>query len=270
VCEKPCASSLADLEEMLETCNRHRVQFMDGVMFMHSARLRRVGELLKERRAIGQLKRITSAFAFKAPEEFFSANIRVQSDLEPHGCLGDLGWYCIRFALWTMHGEVPQHVTGRTLSEFKHPGNGMPVATEFSGELFFEDGVTSSFYCSFVSAIEQWANVSGTAGHLRIADFVLPFSGQQIEFETENCVYDIDGCDFEMKANTRRFTVPEHSHSHPTSQEANLFRNFADQIQSGSLNQSWPEIALKTQQVMQACRDSAVAQGRHLRLAHPA
>ena len=45
VCEKPCAVSVRDLVEMLEACRRHRVQFMDGVMFMHSRRL----ELMRKR-----------------------------------------------------------------------------------------------------------------------------------------------------------------------------------------------------------------------------
>ena len=39
VCEKPCAINAADLREMVDACRQHRVQFMDGVMFMHSRRL---------------------------------------------------------------------------------------------------------------------------------------------------------------------------------------------------------------------------------------
>jgi len=37
-----------------------------------------------------------------------------------------------------------------------------------------------------------------------------------------------------------------------------MFRNFAEQIQSGQLNELWPEMALKTQRVMCACLKSAV------------
>lgn len=36
-----------------------------------------------------------------------------------------------------------------------------------------------------------------------------------------------------------------------------MFRNFADQIQSGKLNELWPEMALKTQGVMCRCLASA-------------
>jgi predicted dehydrogenase len=190
----------------------------------------------------------------------------VQSQLEPHGCLGDLGWYCIRFALWVMNWKLPLSVTGRILSEFRHPGSEFPVPTAFSGELLFEGEVSSGFYCSFISAIEQWAIVSGTAGYLRIADFVLPFSGNQLVFETGKPEYRIQGCDFDMNPNTQRFTVDEYSHSHPTAQETRLFRKFAAQVDSGSLNELWPEMTLKTQRVMQACRESAVVDGRPVHL----
>src|SRR5450755_3981866 len=38
LCEKPCATSLAELEEILAACKAHSVQFLDGVMFMHNPR----------------------------------------------------------------------------------------------------------------------------------------------------------------------------------------------------------------------------------------
>ena len=269
VCEKPCATSVVELVEMLEACRRHQVQFMDGVMFMHSRRLERIREVLDDGQTVGPIRRITSAFTFRAPEEFFASNIRARSDLEPHGCLGDLGWYCIRFALWAMNWKVPQRVTGQILSEFKHTGSQWPVPTEFSAELFFEGGATSSFYCSFLIETEQWVNVSGTRGYLRVPDFVLPFTGRQIAFQTGNPVFDVQGCDFEMQPHCRRWVVKERSHSHPTAQESRLFRHFAEQVQSGTLNALWPEMALKTQQVMQACRESSLRQGRPVEVGQP-
>jgi predicted dehydrogenase len=268
LCEKPCAASLAELTEMLETCRRNRVQFMDGVMFMHSQRLERIREVLDNDRTIGRIRRIASTFSFRASEGFFDSNIRAQSELEPYGCLGDLGWYCIRFALWVMNGKLPEKVTGRILSEFKHCGSGLPVPTEFSGELFFEGGVSSSLYCSFLSETEQWAIVSGERGYLRVPAFALPFSGKQIDFETGNLAFKVRGCDFEMRPLTRHWKVNEYSHSHPTAQESRLFRHFAEQVQSGKLDPFWPEISLRTQMVMQGCRESALAQGCPVPLSH--
>jgi predicted dehydrogenase len=71
-----------------------------------------------------------------------------------------------------------------------------------------------------------------------------------------------EGCDFEMQPHCSRWVVKERSHSHPTAQESQLFRHFAEQVKSGTLNPLWPEMALKTQQVMQACRESSGSQGR--------
>src|SRR5262249_54256326 len=117
VCEKPCASNLADLQEMLGACRKNGVQFMDGVMFMHSRRLKSLRESLDDSQTIGEVRRITSAFTFCAPPEFYTSNIRAQAALEPQGCLGDLGWYCIRFSLWAMRWQMPIEVTGRILAQ---------------------------------------------------------------------------------------------------------------------------------------------------------
>lgn len=262
VCEKPCALSVTDLREMLAVCRRHQVQFIDGVMFMHSARLPRLREVLDDGTSIGDIKRINSTFSFCAPPDFFAGNIRANSALEPFGCLGDLGWYNIRLALWAMNWQLPRRVTGRFLSEVTAPGCATAVPTEFSGELLFENGASSGFYCSFLTANEQRATIVGTQGYLRMADFVVPFTGEEVTFEVNSTSLKILGCDFNMDAQWRRFTVPEHSHSHATSQETNLYRNVTNQIRSGTLNESWTEMALKTQQVMEACFESAQLDGR--------
>ncbi|MGA2657671.1 MAG: Gfo/Idh/MocA family oxidoreductase [Verrucomicrobiota bacterium] len=270
VCEKPCAVAVGDLVEMLEACRRHRVQFMDGVMFMHSRRLELMRTVLNDGQTVGQIRRIDCRFSFNGPEESFDSNIRAHSQLEPHGCLGDLGWYCIRFALWALDWKLPLRASGRVLCESRaHPGQA-PVPTEFSGELFFEGGVSGSFYCSFITQLEQWANISGTQGCLQLPDFVLPFFGCEAAFQTCQPAQHVQGCDFNLEPNARRWAVGEYSNSHPSAQESNLFGHFAQQVQSGSLNRAWPEMALKTQQVMQACRESSLAGGQVVELGRAA
>jgi predicted dehydrogenase len=262
ICEKPCAASVEHLREMLAVCRKNRVQFMDGVMFVHSRRLEAIRRALDDGSSIGQLKRLAFGFSFGAPPEFFTGNIRAESSLEPHGCLGDLGWYCIRFALWTMRGELPRAVAGRLLSQFGRADSPAPVPTEFSAELLFDGGVSVGFYCSFLTELQQWVHVSGTKGSLRIPDFVLPNFGNELAFEVSNPFYRISGCDFNMEPNTRRHAVSEYSNSHPSAQESNLFRNFANQVRTGHYHDDWFDIAMKTQQVMEACLASAHADGR--------
>jgi predicted dehydrogenase len=185
------------------------------------------------------------------------SNIRGNALLEPNGCLGDLGWYCIRFALWVMNWEMPEEVTGRILASSGTCTARDAVPTEFSGELFFKSGVSVSFYCSFVTENQEWAIVSGTRGYVEVPDFVLPFAGNELELNIRKNEFSKNGCDFRMQSHTRRIAIAEDGNSHPTAQESNMFRAFAEQIQSGELNETWPEMALKTQEVMGACLESA-------------
>jgi predicted dehydrogenase len=178
LCEKPCAVNSTDLEEMLAACKKNSVQFLDGVMFMHSRRLARVREALDDGASVGQIRRIASQFSFPGREEFFKTNIRANAALEPAGCLGDLGWYNIRFTLWAMNWQMPREVFGRLLA-----GTDAAVPTDFSAELIFDGGVSASIYCSFINFRQQWIHVSGTKGYLEIADFVNPFYGDELVFE---------------------------------------------------------------------------------------
>jgi predicted dehydrogenase len=266
LCEKPCTTNVEDLREMIDACRRNRVQFLDGVMYMHNSRLPKIREVLENGTSIGDVKRITTSFSFCAPPEFFRDNIRARNEMEPYGCLGDLGWYCIRFALWTMKWQLPRVVTGRVLTEFKAPNSAVPVPTEFSGEILFDGGISSGFYCSFITALEEQAMISGTKGYLRVNDFVAPFHGSEATFEVNNIVHEIRGCDYNMKPHWKRFAVPEHSNSHPTAQETNMIRNFANQVRSEQLNELWPEMSLKTQQVLHACFESARSGGTAITL----
>jgi predicted dehydrogenase len=266
VCEKPCAPTLEDLRVMTDACRHNGVQFMDGVMFVHSTRLDAIRLLLDDAKTVGQLNRIDSAFTFCGDEGFAGANIRMNSVLEPLGCLGDLGWYCIRLALWAMKWQMPVQVSGLLLAEAGRPDSPTPVPTVLSGELVFENGVTSGFYCSFVTGFQQWAHLSGPQGSVNLSDFVLPFSGNTLAIEVQNAVFKANGCDFSMTSNQQQLLVQESSHGQADSQETNLFRNFATQVLSGKLNDAWPEFALKTQAVVNACLESARNGGRAVKL----
>jgi predicted dehydrogenase len=257
ICEKPCAVSAAGVEEMIVACRKNRVQFMDGVMFMHSPRLERVRAVLDDGKSVGPVRRISSGFSFLGTGDFPQSNIRVDGRLEPTGCLGDLGWYSIRFALWTMNWQLPNEVTGRILSQ-SAAGNGRaPAPTEFSGELIFAGGVSAGFYCSFLAPNQQWVSVSGQQGWLRLPDFVHPFNSYEPAFEVNQsvvCAGDAGGAKCPPGADPAVF-------GHPTAQDTRMFRNFADQVFSGQLNDDWPMWALRTQQVLDACFESALKRG---------
>jgi predicted dehydrogenase len=234
---------------------------MDGVMFMHSHRLGAMRAAIDDSRNLGTIQRIQTGFSFCAPASFFEGNIRSSSALEPHGCLGDLGWYCLRFTLWALNWKLPNRVTGRILSQTGRADSPAPVPTEFSGELLYDGGPSAGFYCAFTTELQQWAVVSGTRGYLHLSDFVLPYYGNELHFDLHNARFETEGCEFRMHPGIRTQTLSEPSNSHPEAQESRLFRNFSEQIQSGTLNEDWPMMAHRTQQVLEACLASAYQGG---------
>jgi predicted dehydrogenase len=259
--EKPVGGTAQDVQDILAVCQQSDVQFMDGVMFMHSRRMESIRKAIADPQCIGALKRITSAFSFGAGNDFFAINIRTRGSLEPLGCLGDLGWYNIRFTLWAMNWELPTRVAGHLLSEHGPSDGSASVPTEFAAELFFANGVSASFYCSFLTEIQQWVNLAGTRGSIHVPDFVLPRYGAETIFDVSNPVYNITGCDFNMEEHVRRCAIHEYSNSDKNAQETNMFHRFGELVLSGQRDSTWGEMALKTQQVLDACLRSARSGG---------
>jgi predicted dehydrogenase len=252
LCEKPCGLSLNDVQEIVDTCQQNKVQFMDGVMFMHNPRLQSIRKALDDSQSIGQIKRISSIFSFYASEEYQRTNIRLHSELEPTGCLGDLGWYDIRFSLWAMKWQLPHAVSGRILSQRGSNTSPAPTPTDFSGELLFNDDTSAGFSCSFLTAPQQWSIISGTKGSLHMLDFVHPVNIHEPSFDVNNTEVRVKCCN----------CTAEHSQSRIFAQDTLMIRNFANQIRSGQLNDEWPMMAVTTQRVMDACFESAKNDGR--------
>ena len=57
-------------------------------------------------------------------------------------------------------------------------------------------------------------------GLVHVPDFVLPFFGDETRFEVTSSVFEIAGCDFDMRRRSRQVVVTEYSNRHPTAQEA--------------------------------------------------
>jgi predicted dehydrogenase len=253
--EKPVGSDTADVAEIIAACEKHRVQFMDGVMFMHGRRLKRLREVVD--RDVGEIRHIASQFSFKADDDFQRTNIRAQGALEPLGCLGDLGWYCLRFSLWAMNEAAPVCVTGRIHGETASQHDSPSVPLAFFGSLTFPGGCSASFYCSFTAAHAQWAIVSGGQALLQISDFVLPFSGSQTRFRLTRSEFIVDRCRVDMHEGSHVESIDEPASNAPNSQESALFHDFSQLVISGELDPRWPRISLLTQQVLEACLQSA-------------
>lgn len=247
ICEKPCGVTAADVEEMISACKKHRVQFMDGVMLMHNPRTARLGEILNDGRSIGEIKRITSSFSFRMDESACDRDIRINSTLEPSGCLGDLGWYCIRISLFAMNWTMPREVRGKILSARCAGKNLAAVPMDFSAELVFDGNVSAAFYCSFIADYQNWVHISGTKGSLAVPDFTKPDDDHEPAFELNRREVRVKCCRCRGR----------HSKSLEFAQQTQMIRNFANQVRSRKLNHDWPDWALKTQQVVDACLKAA-------------
>lgn len=259
LCEKPCGPDAAELRAMIAACNAQGVQFMDGVMFMHGKRLPLLRSTIDDGETVGQLRRIATNFSFAAGDDFLKNNIRVSREMEPLGALGDLGWYNIRFSLFVMKYAMPAKVSGRVLTE-----NAAGVPMEFSGELFWDGGVSASFYCSFNTELQQWAHVSGTKGSIALRDFVLPYFGCESEFVADRPVFNVSGTRYHWESHPKRYAVTEYSDGSPDAQETNMIRTFSDLVLSKKVSPFWPDVALKTQTVLDACLTSARKGGEML------
>jgi predicted dehydrogenase len=259
--EKPAALSAEDVEEIIAACQENNVQYMDGVMFMHSARLEHMRQTLDDGQSIGNIKRISSVFSFNADEDFRKNNIRTKQQVEPFGCLGDLGWYNARIILWALNWQNPTQVIGRTLGTFSGTGSTGPVPSQFSAELQFADGCSAGFYCSFEAEHQQWTVISGDRGFLRLDDFVLPFYGPESEYTVFNNDFHVDGCNYDARKFARREAVAEYANGRANSQETNMFRTFSTYVTSGNLEPIWGRRTLQTQKVIDKLMISAANGG---------
>lgn len=258
--EKPLAGDLRDAAAIVDACRRHGVQFMDGVMFMHHPRLARMRAVLDDVASFGPVRRLHSGFSFLGDEAFLAGDIRTQAELEPAGCLGDLGWYCIRFMLWACRWRAPTAVVA-----YAHEVSVSGVPTELSATLFFPDGVVAQFDCGFRTVFRQWARVEGTGASLFVDDFVIANRGRRSAFRVVR--------DTRLTDHDRSVAASDEEHAADTDevQEVEMFRDFAACVAAiragGAPDPFWGRIALLTQAVTDACLASAAAAGSRVEVA---
>jgi predicted dehydrogenase len=149
---------------------------MAGVMFVHHARMASMRASL-DTATFGRPIKIASGFSFRGDEHFLNNDIRVKADGDPLGCIGDLGWYNIRFALWAFGFDLPAKARATCL---KKSAAGIPI--DVNVELTWADGRLCHFDNSFVTAFRQWAEIAGENAVLRLDDFVISRSHESAMF----------------------------------------------------------------------------------------
>lgn len=229
LCEKPLAANAEEVGAMAAACQSHNVQLMDGVMWMHHERTFAMKQVL-DNGTLGRMRRVTAAFTFNwdiVPDE----NIRLKKEFAC-GCLGDLGYYCIRAILWAF-GDLPVQVfaTARYYRD---------VDFNLSGTLWFRDERMASFDCGFDIGNRRWFEIAGTQASLICDDFVVPWSEESSRF----WVHGVQGKAAEHKIE-------------PCIQEVRMIERFSGWVQSGQLNHSLLTDAVNTMRICDTLHKSA-------------
>ncbi|TVU08585.1 hypothetical protein EJB05_41994 [Eragrostis curvula] len=249
--EKPAALCAADLDAVLAACDAAGVQFMDATMLMHHPRTAKMREVVHDKDAFGDVKLINSVFTFRANEDFLQNDIRVKPDLDALGALGDIGWYCIRVILLAVDYELP-----KTVIALRDPvKNRAGVLLACGATMYWADGKTATFNCSFLTNLTMDITLVGTNGTLRVTDFNIPYQERSAEFTVAS------------KSNFAELGIgcgplpSKHVVTNDLPQEALMVQEFARLVQNirdtGSKPEGkWPAITRKTQVVMDAVKAS--------------
>ena len=228
LCEKPTAMSAIEAREMLGACRSNGVQFLDGTMWPHTPRAADMKKVIQEGR-LGKLRRVVSAFSIQmsdTPEQH-----RYVPELGG-GVLYDIGWYCIRAALWAFDA-VPTHVYATATY---HRG----VDNNATALMWFSDNRMASFDCGYDLTRRKWMEVVGESGNLVCDDFLSPWDIEKQRFWT----HDDEGV----------ATVHD---CQSVVQETCMVESLVRLIRSGNLSEFWPQRSLDNQRVVDALMKSA-------------
>ena len=126
VLEKPVALSASEFQEMLNVAYAQRKMILDGTMFPHHPRTSKILKATADQENLGLINRIECSFTFLADDAFEDSNIRARADGDPQGCIGDLGWYCIRLGQ-LVYGKLGLHVKSAQVVDFALSKHGVPL-----------------------------------------------------------------------------------------------------------------------------------------------
>lgn len=253
--ETPLAADLASAEAMVSECLNAGVQLMENTMMMHHERLHFAREVISDVATFGEVKHVVSCFSIPNGNNpaWEEKNIRMSSALEPLGVLGALGWYNVRISLWAFDYEEPEEVSCHYLETTPA---GAPVTIH--GMMRFPGGRFAAFDASFKCALRQKVEVTGEKKAACWDDMVVPQVKHRATFQISDGLVGRDCVEVPRESTTMI--------SRGWVQHATLASTMSDIVSSGSLDTTWPKIALQTQKVMCKLQESGTQSGAWVRL----
>ncbi|KAL7532605.1 hypothetical protein ACHAXR_004728 [Thalassiosira sp. AJA248-18] len=185
--EKPVAPSAADYQEMIQEAKLHNRYLMDGTMFVHHPRTERLLAEISSEDTFGKVACINAAFTILGNDDFMKNNIRMKRDCDFQGCIGDLGWYCIRLAQLVFRRVGFGSIKSAQVSDWKLNEEGVPIDATCLVTFQADDNDdecsntnsnhTLSFHCSYLHPWNQIGEVFGTKQAAKVMGFVNPKEG---------------------------------------------------------------------------------------------
>ena len=235
-CEKPLPN-LPATQRILAACRENNVAFMDGTHFSHHPRTLQIQEQIDT--LVGKRRTLDTIFQFKLGNK---NNIRLSTELEPMGVLGDLGWYNMRAIVDYLDPAIELKSVSAVMR--RDPESQAVIGS--TGLLVFSDGSTSTFSCAFDAGDSRNdARIVGDQGTLEIYKFV--------GHDKDNSASYIHTA----KANKPAKKTVKVEADRPDA--AILFENFAAQVHDPSLRTNWETKAERTQALLDAVWESALA-----------
>ncbi|GJQ10505.1 hypothetical protein GpartN1_g2296.t1 [Galdieria partita] len=244
-------SSAENVLKIAQVCRKNHVAFLDGTQFVHGPRLKEMQRMLQSG-VIGRLRKVNAAFTAWIVDP---ANIRYNPTLEPAGCVGDVGWYVVRFIL-SFVGYDRKVISVYAVGNETDNG----AMDDCCGVVEFEDNITAHFDCGFTSGYRQWGECLGTLGVLRVERFQgapVPSSSEQkdpnLHFQFRQVGQERSGHIERVESETQDIWVS----SVGKPQSVLLIEQFITLIEQDKEREKWITEAWKTQWLVDAIYESA-------------
>jgi xylose dehydrogenase (NAD/NADP) len=156
LCEKPLATTVAEVDEMADAATRNGIVLQEAVMMRFHPQTRQLQERLAAD-IIGDIRLIRGVFTFNLARP---GDIRLDPALGG-GSIWDLGSYPVSF-MRTMLRSEPIKVHGWSVVGKER------VDLSFAGHLRFAGGAVTQFFSSFQTAPHSSVDILGSAGRVSL------------------------------------------------------------------------------------------------------
>lgn len=168
LCEKPLATTLEEVESMIDAADKAGVILAEAFMYRHHPQTLKVKSLVDDG-IIGELQAIRGSFSFYLEHQ---GDFRLNPALGG-GSIWDVGCYPISYARMIV-GMEPEEVFGWQVS------SDLGIDLIFTGQMRFPNRVLAQFDCSFRSPVRTHIEIIGSTGSISIPRPFTPIRNESI------------------------------------------------------------------------------------------